>query len=367
MHKKLLDKNGVNHAVVGLLTGDESFKWIGAAGKVDSIGREMDAKTPFFIASVTKLYITAAVLKLVERESVDLDRPASKYLPEGMMDKLHVHKGVDYSHQISVRHLLTHSSGIPDWLEDRPRGGKSIVDQIGMEEDRLISISELVDMVKSKLQPHFTPAAFEDKKIRIRYSDTNFQLLIALLEHCFDKPIYSIFEDFIYRPLGLSSTFHPGQPGSESIDRAAFWVAKMPFDRPALIESFRDLYSTADELLIFMRALISGDLFEKPKTAGLLINNWNRFSFPLDSAAFRLPSWPIQYGLGMMRWELPRIYSPFKRIPPVVGHTGVTGSWLFYCQAYDLYLCGTVSQLYHAPLPYRWIPQLLSKIEKFTA
>lgn len=365
-HLKIQNKKGIENSVLGVMSGSGDFKWIGAKGKANSSGVEITTNTPFFIASVTKLFITASVLRLVEQGKVKLGKPAADYLPEGLMSGIHRYRDRDYSSEISVMHLLTHSSGIPDWLEDRPKGGKSMVDQIVLEEDRLISIPELVEAVKNSLQSHFPPSDLEGKKIRIRYSDTNFQLLIALLEHCCEKPISSVFEELIYRPLGLSSTFHPGQDGAESIERADFWVAKKPFDRPALIQSFRDLYSTADDLLLFFRAMISGDLFEDPKTVEWLGKKWNRFSFPLDSVAFRLPSWPIQYGVGMMRWELPRIYSPFRRIPPVVGHTGVTGSWLFYCETYDLYLCGTVSQLYQAPLPFQWVPQLLAKIEKLT-
>jgi CubicO group peptidase (beta-lactamase class C family) len=112
-----------------------------------------------------------------------------------------------------------------------------------------------------------------------------------------------------------------------------------------------------------MRAIIQGELFRESKTAALMQLHWNRFGFPLDAVAMRLPSWPIEYGLGMMRFQLPRLFTPFKPIPAVVGHTGVTGSWLFYCPEYDLYLCGTVDQLSAAALPFRFVPKLLRTID----
>ncbi|TVR86131.1 MAG: class A beta-lactamase-related serine hydrolase [Saprospirales bacterium] len=363
MLQKLLKKNGVQHVALGVESGNGEFKWVGAAGKARHEGGEMTIQTPFMIASVTKLFIAAGIFILVERKKIDLDKPAAKYLPGKYMDGLHILKGTDYSQKISIRHLLSHSSGIPDWLVDKPSGGKSMVDHIGIEEDREITILDLLDQVKNNLKPRFSPADFSKNKIKIRYSDTNFQLLIAILEHQCGKQIGEVFQEFFYQPLGLENTFHPEGDEMEGRGGADFWVAKKPFKKPLLTASFRDLYSTSDDLLAFMKALISGSLFQDPHTSELMRSSWNQFSFPLDSAALRLPSWPIQYGMGMMRWKLPRLYSPFSNIPAVVGHTGVTGSWLFYCSEYDLYLCGSVSQLFQAPLPFRWVPQVLNRPE----
>ena len=108
-----------------------------------------------------------------------------------------------------------------------------------------------------------------------------------------------------------------------------------------------------------MRALITGALFEDATTAELMRQGWNRFRLPTDRAALRQPGWPIEYGYGMMRFAIPRFIPPFRRVPAVIGHTGATGSWLFYCPEMDLYLCGTVDQATAAPLPFRYLPRLL--------
>jgi D-alanyl-D-alanine carboxypeptidase len=131
------------------------------------------------------------------------------------------------------------------------------------------------------------------------------------------------------------------------------------FSKPLLLKSFRDLYSTADELLAFMKGLNRGVIFENNHTGSLMGRKWNRFGFPRDLVSLRLPGWPIEYGLGMMRFKLPRILTPFKPVPEILGHTGVSGSWLFYCPELDLYLCGTVDQTAEAALPFRVLPKLL--------
>jgi D-alanyl-D-alanine carboxypeptidase len=359
----LVSRKKVHHAIIGLESGDRKFKWIGAKGEART-GVPMLGQTPFMIASITKLYIAAAILKLYEKKVLDLSDPISSHLPASFTDGLHRFKYTDYSGQITIRHLLSHTSGLPDWLEDRPEKGKSLLETIEEQEDRLISVEETVEFVRKNLKPHFPPQPPGAKKPMVRYSDTNFQLLIAIIEQATEKPIHQAFEELIYWQLGLQNTWHAGHPTSEYVDRPAdIWTDDKVISKPLLLQSFRDLYSTADELLAFMKGLNRGLIFENKSTASLMMEQWNRFGFPRDLAALRQPGWPIEYGLGMMRFKMPRIFTPFKPVPAVVGHTGVSGSWLFYCAELDLYLCGTVDQTAEAPLPFRFLPKLLKIFE----
>ncbi len=208
------------------------------------------------------------------------------------------------------RHLLSLTSGLPDWLEDRPRRGKGLLEQVAEEEDRWIGIEEALEYVRNRLVPHFPPQPLESKRKKVRYSDTNFKLLIAIVERQTGKPLHYIFDELLYRPLDLRNTFHPEQPPAENLPKpASVWIGDKTLNKPLLIKSSRDLFSTADDQLIFMRALISGKLFHDPATANLM-QQWNRFGFPRDAAAWRLPGWPIEYGFGMMRLKMPRLFTP---------------------------------------------------------
>jgi D-alanyl-D-alanine carboxypeptidase len=73
----------------------------------------------------------------------------------------------------------------------------------------------------------------------------------------------------------------------------------------------------------------------------------------------RSPTWPIQYGLGIMRFQIPRLFSPFSPVPALVGHSGSTGSWLFHCPERGLLLAGSVDQVAAAAIPYRFLPKVL--------
>lgn len=359
---ELIGKKNIKHAIAAIESGDKSFRWVCVAGESDKSRTPVQENTPFFIASITKLFIAVSVMKLYENGQLQLDKSLSNYLPENLTRNIHTKDGVDHSNRITVQHLLSHSSGLPDWIEDRPKGGKSFVERIEKEEDRLVSIEEVLEIVRENLSPHFLPQPLNGKHIKVRYSDTNFHLLMAIIENVTGKPLSEVFNEMIYLPLGLNQTFHPEQTDDKNnLKPALIWNESKPLNKPLLIQSFRDLYSTADDLLKFMKALIQGKIFKQHSTFEMM-QHWNRFGFPMDKASLRLPGWPIEYGFGIMRFQLPRWLTPFKAIPELIGHTGSTGSWLFYCPAKDLYFCGTVDQVTAGAVPFRFVPKLLSTI-----
>jgi len=371
LHERLLDllqrlikKKHVKHAVVAVERGDGSLRWIGAAGTANADGTPMRDDTPFWIASVTKLFIATAILKLYEQGRLSIDDTMDKYLPQSMIGGLHrTGDGLDHTGEITLRHLLGHASGLPDYIIIHDKGGKSLFDRVLGEGDRSWSIEESMQIVRAVNRPLFPPQPLQAKNKKVSYSDTNFQLLIAVIEAVTAKPIHTAFEEMIYKPLDLKQTFHPGTlPAGPAAPTATVWYRDQPLDHlSGAMRSFGDLNSTANDLLAFMRALIQGKLFARPDTLKLMRDNWNRFGFSFSPVG---PGWPMQYSLGMMRFQMPRIFTPFRPIPELIGHTGACGSWLFYCPPLDLYLAGTVSQLTAAAVPFQFLPKLLNFLLK---
>lgn len=64
-------------------------------------------------------------MALAEKGKIDVDDSVVSLLPGDVEEDLHVTDGVDYTPKITVWHLLTHTSGLPDWLEDVPQGEKA--------------------------------------------------------------------------------------------------------------------------------------------------------------------------------------------------------------------------------------------------
>ena len=71
---------------------------------------------------------------------------------------------------------------------------------------------------------------------------------------------------------------------------------------------------------------------------------------------------PMQYGWGMMRINLPRAFSPFKPFPEYVGHSGSTGSFAYRCPEKSLYLVGTVNQVANPGRPIRLMMRIANLV-----
>lgn len=360
-----MKQRGVHHAVMQVESGDGSFVWGGGVGPSSPGGPPMTSETPHFIASITKLYTATLVMLLAEEGRLELDAAAGRYLPAGYGEGIHRLRGVDASERVTVRNLLAHTSGLPNYLEDAPTGGKSLSARIFAEGDRDFGDDEALEAVRS-LEAHFEPQPPAARKVR--YSDTNYWLLGMIIENLTGMPLERAYETLILRPLNLRHTYLFGrsQPLAPTAERASLWLNDRPLDIPRFMRSHAadgGLVGTTGDTIAFLRALTTGALFNKADTFRSMLHRTTRFGFPTDAATMRAPSWPIEAGLGILRFQLPRFLTGFRRMPYLVGHTGSTGSWLFHSPEWDLYLAGTVDQAAGGPLPYRLMPRLLKVLE----
>lgn len=145
----------------------DDFYWHGASG---NLSRDQ----AYFIASTSKLFTTAIVMHLRSKALLNLDDAISRYLDESILHNLHQYKGHSYSHQISIKHLLSHSSGLPDYFQGKVADAGSLEEALKKGHDRSWSFEDAIERSK-RMKPHFIP----DKA---HYSDTNFQLLGKIIE-----------------------------------------------------------------------------------------------------------------------------------------------------------------------------------------
>jgi D-alanyl-D-alanine carboxypeptidase len=359
LQKNILSGKHIKQAIFSIESTDQSFRWTGAKG-TDSGSNKDCENTPFFIASIDKLYNSALIMILNETGQLSLDDSISTYLPNSITRGLHQMHGVDYSHRIKIKHLLSHTSGLADWLEDYPKNGLSTIDRVLKNGDIAMTMDDVISIVR-ELNPHFPPQDLHAGHHKIRYCDTNYMLIIAIIEAVAGRPLHRVYEQLLIRPLNLRHTYFPGYSlPLDSIPEAMVIRAKgQPLYIPQLIRSIRGIYSTASDIILFFRKLIQNDVYQKREILSLMLKNWNRFGFPLDRAALRAPGWPIEYGLGVMRYQLPRLFAPIHTMPIVLGHTGSTGCWLFWCPEWNLLLSGSVNEVTAGAVPYRVVPKIL--------
>ncbi len=321
-------KGGLHNLVVAVQSYDQSLDFVGAAGVADpGTGAAMTPDTPFFIASVTKMYTAAIIMQLHEQNRLDLEAPLSQYLPDSLLDGIHIYKGADYSRQLKVYQLVNQTSGLADFEADKPRGGKSVLDELMAGHDRAIDTAEALRITRT-LSPHFAPGT----PGRAYYSNLNYRLLGEIIEAITEKAMAANFEEHICARLGLQRTYlydwTKPRPGESP---ATLYLNNAPANVPQYLSSnISDggLVSTASECMRFLRAFFEGRLFEKALLERMM--TWNKIFFPL------------RYGYGLMYFQLPR-YFWITPLPEFIGHSGSTGSFAFACPSRSLYLTGTLN------------------------
>ncbi|MFE3456101.1 serine hydrolase domain-containing protein [Nocardiopsis aegyptia] len=331
---------GLHHANVALISGDGERRWSGAVGAEKDPPRP---DTPFFVASITKRFIVTLVLQAHERGELDLAAPIADYLPVRTLAGLHVLGGVDRTPQITVRHLTSHTSGLPDHLERR-RGEPAPLRLMAAGHDLAWTFDDVLRTTRERQRPHFAPQDLTAARQRARYSDTGFQLLIRILEAVTGRTFADLVSERILDPLGLRRTWLPGhRPPDPATPRpSALHTRRRRVELPSLIESSNDLFSTTADLLTFQRALLGGALFDDAGTGALLTERRNRLC--------NAPG--LHYGLGTMFFTVGRLMSAGRPPVTLIGHSGATGTWLFHCPELDLNLCGTVDQTKGQALPF---------------
>lgn len=150
--------------------------WSGAAGTADGVD-DLAVDSQFGIGSGTKPIIAAQVMRLVEAGEISLDAPATDYLPADFTFD---------TNGATVRQLLSHRSGIPDWYH-------GMDDRFAEDRDRVWTLEEVLALVPATRRP--AGAAHE-------YADTNFNLLGLVIEHVRQQPLVDVLRDGVLRVDG---------------------------------------------------------------------------------------------------------------------------------------------------------------------
>jgi len=342
----------VRHGALAVARVDGSWQWEGVCGEANATGMPMTTATRYPIASVTKLFTAAVTMLLQERGQLALQDRVIDILPREITQRLHVLHGVDRTGDLTVEHLLSNTSGLPDYFTEAARGGRSAQARLLAGEDAPMPFEEVLRLVKDDLKPHFPPQPREGAARLALYSNTNYQLLGAVLEAVTGQPLRSTFDSLVLAPLGLDETStYPSRPrsGGSPEPAAVVWFKNTEL-RPAgtMRHQVADggMVSTLGDQVRFLRAVVHGDFFAEPTTWGEMHTRTTRVFFPVD------------YGLGVMRYAPPRWMSPLFRVPPLLGHTGSTATWLFHCPDLRVIVAGTFDVAQPA-LPFRFLPQVL--------
>lgn len=304
------------------------LEWRGAAGLADpAAGTANSAGHPVRIASNTKTYVAAAVLRLAEEGRLGLDDPIAAYLPDETIALL---AGDGYRPEMmSIRNLLTHTSGLYDHSDSQKYG-----DAIMAEPQHKWTRAEQVDAAIEWGDPWGAPGEI------YTYCDTGYVLLGGIVEQVSGLALPAAVRALIgFDALGLDSTWWEDlEPAPEGMpDRAHQFIDDT--DTFAFDPSF-DLYgggglvATVGDLAAFYRALFTGGVFSDPATADLMLTTVDGARPRPDADATALA--PGVYRMGIWVMEIDGVTA--------YAHTGFWGTAAVYVPEFDLAVAATVNQ-----------------------
>ncbi len=296
-------------------SGDGKLAWSGAVGINDlSLGDSLQAGQTFRIASVTKTYVAAAILRLMEKKVLRLDDPISKHLSP-------THAAIlaqDYDlEQITIAQILRHSAGFFDHTH-APEFFEKVFSVPVYEWTRTAQIQLGVEKGEAVGPPGG----------QFSYSDMGYVILGELIETYTGKSLDGGIKELLgLEKLGLIQTDFEGiDSKTDQLRIHQYFQGKDTYDFSPTMDYFGGggILSTTAELNGFFQALFQGKIFENPSTLALMLESGSYASKP-----------KLDYGMGMYRVKVNGLEA--------YCHSGFWGTQVLYIPKLDLYLSANYS------------------------
>lgn len=202
---------------VSLLIKDDDGFYIGSAGKADISGDiPMQPCHISKIASITKMMMGTAILRLQEKGVLSLNDPVSKYIPQSILGKIS-----NGDEPLTIRNLLNHTAGLYDVIDD-----DGFYLQVLNDPSRQWTADDLLEFVYEKDAAFaFNPAE------KVGYSNTNYLLLSMIVEAATGTPHSEILHHEVIDPLGLTDTYY-------------YWHDPLP--ETGIAQGYFDLYNNGN-------------------------------------------------------------------------------------------------------------------------
>lgn len=292
-----------------------------AAGQKDGV-----AANPLqasHMASVGKLFTATLIGMLHDKGVLCYDEKIINYLDGEIMQGLHIYKGVDYSGEITVKQLLTQTSGLNDVFF-------KLFEKCRNSPDFEITTREAIAWGKENLKPVAIPGK------KHFYTDTNYYLLGLIIESLTKKSFHEVMHEFILSPLEMDNTYLFGF--SEPKKKPDFPAAGIYIDGFNCMSDKRfaqidyaggSITAPMHDLLKFMKALVGHKLVKK-ETLDKMIYDDIKMGFPAIG---------FDYGYSVWKPKAIPILLPKKYF--CWGCVGVTGAFMFYHTGTEAYIIGT--------------------------
>ncbi|MGH1396236.1 MAG: serine hydrolase domain-containing protein [Trichormus sp.] len=259
--------------------------WFGASGVADiATGRVLQSSDRFEIGSITKTFVATTTLQLVEEGILNLEDKLTDRLPSSVTD------WIPNANQITLRQLLNHTSGVPDYTDVLFRWA-AVNPGVFFNNWQPQELVSFIDGLEASFQPGDS----------WQYSNTNYLLLGMVVEAATNNNIAQEIRDRILEPLALSNTFFAEEEAIPGGYVKGYW----DFDQNGTLNDISvanlswawatgAMVSNTSDLATFIHALIGGKLLE-PDTLQQMLTTIS----PITSPNY------TTYGLGIGTLESP--------------------------------------------------------------
>ncbi len=299
------------------------------SGDIDVAWSAPGARATHCIASSTKPFAAALILRRVASGELDLAQPLVSIVPRDELAGLNRVGGTDRADELTLRDVLAHTSGIPNYYAAKALDPNSDIAAVTAA-DPGWSYSDALEIARG-MEAKFAPHSG-----RAEYSFTNYQLVTRVIEVVTGVTLAEALAREIIEPMGLRDTALLTPASLELFDdaspilhgRQSYRGAR----RLASLGAEGALVSSTADTMRFLRAMLDGEALGD----GMLQR----------ALSDRLPIFPgASYGLGVMALTLPRLLTGLPRPGLLIGHAGMTGHFMFGDPVSGLAAVGTTNQL----------------------
>lgn len=328
--EKVVDRNKSLSSALFTIYSKETgyFEQFAVGTKNFSSDQPVTKNSRFHSASVGKTMCAAVFGILADEGRISLDDKISLWLDDSILEGLFVVDGINHSDQVTIRHLLTHTSGVGDYFEDPVISGKTMLELITDDPDIIFTPEDLIAFTRDNQKPVGKPGQ------QFHYSDTGYTLLGLILEKIENKPYAQILKERIFDPLGMDDSClwsHIEKP-ADIVGVYANGIDYSSRNALSLDWAGGGIVTTMDDLLTFMMALENGDLVSEG-----FYRQMTSFDQKFNKG--------IYYGMGMMYFDFSEMSFLMESLTGVYGGIGATGTYMFYDKERDTYYIANFGSL----------------------
>lgn len=269
----------------------------------------------FHSASIGKMFCSTLILMAIEKSLIKLDSKVSNLLGAKTLDNLFMYKGYDYRNDVTIEHLLSHTSGINDYFEGKTFNKRNFLKEVLKDKNHIYTPNELLDFTKNNQHAIGIPGK------KFLYSDSGFLLLGFILEEIYQQSYSNILIEQIIRPLALNDThmcFHDDDFDQSKLAPILFKGVRMELAKSLSCDySGGGLQTSAKDLATFLKALFSQKL----------VSNLSLLKMIEPRNSFH---GVMRYGLGMIELKLNRLAPWLIDYESLFGGVGSLSVLAFY-------------------------------------